>query len=170
MFVRRLDFHASWGMLLAFDLVEGDQPAEPTGKRVATDDSPGEGPSFWRADIHERNLSGLSMPGWHIGRCRVDATPFQDTNLQGAALRGSEFGDCDFRRANLRDADLTGSDFDRCLFDDADLSGADLSGACFLAGCSFAGARLSGARVNKSQAGDLSLSPQQASEVTWIEG
>ena len=167
MFVRRLDFHASWGMLLAFGLVQGDQPVLPGGRRLPSGDSPGDGPAFWRLDIHERNLSGLTLTGWLIGRCRVDATPFHDVDLRGAALVSSEFEDCDFLRADLREVTLADSDFNGCGFTEADLRGADLRGATFIGGCSFRGADLSGALALEDQRDDLDLTEEQAASVRW---
>ncbi|MCK6526084.1 pentapeptide repeat-containing protein [Myxococcota bacterium] len=167
MFVRRLDFASSWGMLQAFDLVQGDTPAPPAGRRDLSRPPPADDRmAIRRAEVHDRNLSGLSMPGWLVVRCQVDVTAFQDSDLSGAALVESTFDECDFSRAVLRDVDLRRSAFEGCTFDGADLRGADLRG-CAFGGCSFDGADLRGATAHESQRSDLALDPDQAATVRW---
>ena len=170
MFVRRLDFHASWGMLLAFDLVEGDEPPAPVGPRSPTAPGPEAGPAITRVDLHERNLSGLSMPGFHLANCRVDATPFHDSDLSGCALVSCQFDGCVFLRADLSRVTTVDTDFIDCSFEGADLSGADLRGASFAGACTVRGASFAGARLLRSQVGDLDLDAAQTAAIQWVEG
>lgn len=167
MFVRRLDFASSWGMLQAFDLVQGDAPVLPAGRRDLSLPPPADDRmALRRVEVHDRNLSGLTMPGWLVARCQVDATAFQDSDLSGAALVESTFDDCDFSRAVLRDVDLRRSAFEGCTFDGADLRGADLRD-CGFGGSSFNGADLRGAIAHESQRSDLALDPDQTATVRW---
>lgn len=168
MFVRRLDYRSTWGMLQAFGLVAGDAPPQPTRRSAEVPAGPADNAVFWRLDLHDRNLSGLTLAGWLVGRSRADVTLFQDTDFSGAAILYCEFDGCDFRGGLFRDADLRGSSFEGCRFDGADLSGADLRGASFGRGCTFDGASLKGARALESQRGDLAVSPAQAASVTWF--
>lgn len=145
--VTRKPYEESCSVLVTRGLLDTVPPLPP---RMPAHDDEVLGVSFFRTQVCDEDLSGLSLPRTFFGRSEIARCSFEGSDLSEARANWNDFEQVDFSRANLTGADLRASRFVRCHFDGANLAGADLRHSTF-EGCSFRDARLSKTRVTEEQ-------------------
>mgnify|MGYP003523640219 CR=1 FL=1 len=88
-----------------------------------------EGWEHMMADLHNKNLSGLSFKCADLCRADLCGADLYRANLYGANLRGADLYRANLYGANLRGADLSGANLKGAILRCANLYGADLSSA-----------------------------------------
>ena len=155
----RLSFEESWRRLQTLDLVDKAAPPFMRDRRPEYGDEL-LGLEFFRTDLADADLSGLTLPRTYFGRSDIRNTSFRNTDLSESNLCWNDFSDVDFSRSILADSDMRRSGFHRVTFAHADLRRADLRGSGFLK-CSFVGANLAGAIVAEDEVAGLGLTAHQ---------
>jgi hypothetical protein len=126
------------------------------------------GPSFFRENILADQFHDLTLPGLYIGRCEVAEMSFVGSDLRLSTFNWNDFHECDFTECDLSRSDLRGCKFVDCKFVKTDLHGTDLRYSDH-ENCDFTGAKVRGAILHVSQRGEIALSEEQLSDVTWTE-
>ena len=157
----RLDYEASCRKLEL-------EPAPPVPDHMPRfDDEEPLGVQFFRTMV-EGDLSGLTLPRTFFGRSEISKASFVNTDLHESNLCWNDFIDVDFSQADLSHSDLRASLFEDVLFVETNLQSADLRGASFR-NCRFDRALMKGATLTRALGEELSLSPEQRSEINWVD-
>ena len=96
------------------------------------------------ADLHNKNLSGLSLECADLSSADLCGVDLYSVNLKSANLRGADLYRANLYGANLESANLCGANLKGAILRCANLYGADLSGA------NLCGADLSEANLSES--------------------
>jgi uncharacterized protein YjbI with pentapeptide repeats len=161
----RLPYIASCQLLIRQQLLDGDE-IPPLPERPPRYDDEVLGVGFFRTQLADANLDGLTLPRTFFGRSEIRGVSFRDTDISESTANWNDFIDVDFSSADLSRADLRASVFERVNFSRASLRGADLRHATFT-DCSFADADLTGAKLARESVSLLRLSPTQQSVIGW---
>ena len=141
----RLPYIASCQLLISQQLLDGDE-VPPLPERPPRYDDETLGVGFFRTQLADTKLDGLTLPRTFFGRSEIRSVSFRDTDLSESTANWNDFTEVDFSSADLSRADLRHATFTDCTFADADFTGAKL------------------ARESESL---LSLSPTQRSVIEW---
>jgi uncharacterized protein YjbI with pentapeptide repeats len=104
-------------------LGKDETPVAPVRMPRYDDEEP-LGVSFFRTEVIDADLSGLTLPRTFFGRSEIARTSFRDTDLSESSLCWNDFVAVDFSDASLAGADLRASVFEDCRFDRALMTGA----------------------------------------------
>src|SRR3954453_3662565 len=121
----RLPYIASCQLLISQQLLDGDE-APPLPQRPPRHDDEVLGVGFFRTELTDTKLEGLTLPRTFFGRSKIRSVSFQGTNLSESTANWNEFFDVDFSYSDLSRADLRASVFERVSFSGASLRSADL--------------------------------------------
>jgi uncharacterized protein YjbI with pentapeptide repeats len=161
----RLPYDASCQLLISQQLLDGaDLPLLP--ERPPRHDDETLGVSFFRTQLADAKLEGLTLPRTFFCRSEIRGVSFRETDLSESTANWNDFADVDFSSADLTRADLRASIFDRVSFDSASLHGADLRHATFT-NCSFVDADFTDAKVARQSESQLGLSFSQREAINW---
>jgi len=127
------------------------------------------GVSFFRTQLADARLEGLTLPRTFFDRSEIRGVSFQGSDLSQSTACWNDFIDVDFGGVDLSGADLRASIFQRVNFRGAFLRGADLRRASF-SGCTFTDADLTGAKLCRSLFWFFRLSSAQRRNVAWQSG
>jgi len=164
----RKPYRESCQVLKDQQLLEGDALPELPGRAPRYDDQQ-LGVSFFRTQLADARLEGLTLPRTFIGRSEIRGVSFRGTDLSESTGCWNDFVDVDFGEADLSRVDLRGSIFQRVSFRCAVLRGADLRRTSFR-GCTFADADLTGAKLTYSLLWLFRLSSAQRRSIDWQSG
>jgi BTB/POZ domain-containing protein KCTD9 len=162
---KRKPYNESCQVLRELQLIEGDALPELPAQHPRHDDED-LGVSFFRTQLKDARLEGLTLPRTFFGRSEIRGVSFRDTDLSQSTACWNDFIDVDFGGADLSEADLRASNFQRVSFRSAVLRGADLRRTSFT-GCSFTDADLTGAKLNRSFLWLFRLSSGQRRTIDW---
>ena len=161
----RLPYIASCQLLISQQLLDGDE-VPPLPERPPRHDDETLGVGFFRTQLADTKLDGLSLPRTFFSRSEIRSVSFRDTDLSESTANWNDFTDVDFSSADLSRSDLRASVFERVNFTGASLRGADLRHATFT-DCSFADADFTGAKLARESESLLSLSATQRGVIEW---
>ena len=161
----RLPYLASCQLLISQHLIDGDE-VPPLPDRPPRHDDEVLGVGFFRTQLADTKLDGLTLPRTYLGRSKIRSVSFRDSDLSESTANWNDFTDVDFSSADLSRADLRASVFERVSFRGASLRGADLRHATFI-DCSFADADFTGAKLARESESLLGLSPTQRGVIEW---
>lgn len=161
----RKPYEESCRFLKDQQLLEGDTLPELPARAPRYDDED-LGVSFFRTELADARLEGLTLPRTFFGRSEIRGVSFKGTDLSQSTACWNDFVEVDLGGADLSGADLRASIFKRVSFRGALLRGADLRRASFT-GCTFTDADLSGAKLTRSLSWFFRLSPAQRRTVDW---
>ena len=157
----RKTYKESCQVLKDQQLLEGDAVPELPARSPRYDDEQ-LGVSFFRTQLTDAQLEGLTLPRTFFGRSEIHGVSFRSTNLSQSTACWNDFVDVDFG-----DADLTGASiFHRVNFRGAILRGADLRRTSFT-GCTFADADVTSAKLSRSLLWFFRLSYAQRRSIDW---
>jgi uncharacterized protein YjbI with pentapeptide repeats len=161
----RLPYDVSCQLLISQQLLDGtDVPPQP--ERSPRHDDEVLGVCFFRTQLADANLDGLTLPRTFFGRSEVRRVSFRNTDLSESTANWNDFVDVDFTSADLSRSDLRATVFERVTFSGASLCGVDLRHVTFT-DCSFSDADLTGAKIARESESILGLSPAQKAVVGW---
>lgn len=155
----RLPYIASCQLLISQQLLDDDE-VPPLPERPPRHDDVVLGVGFFRTQLANTKLAGLTLPRTFFGRSEIRSVSFHDTDLSESTANWNDFIEVDFSSADLSRADLRSSVFERVDFSGASLRGADLRHATFT-DCSFIDADFTGVKLIRDSEAALSLSPTQ---------
>jgi BTB/POZ domain-containing protein KCTD9 len=164
----RKPYEESCQFLKDQQLLEGDTLPELPARAPRYDDEQ-LGVSFFRTQLADSRLEGLTLPRTFFGRSEIRGVSFRGSDLSQSTACWNDFVDVDFGEADLSEVDLRASIFQRVSFRGAILRGADLRRTSFT-GCSFADADLTGAKLSRSFSWLFRLSSSQRRSVDWHSG
>jgi Uncharacterized low-complexity proteins len=168
----RLSLEETWKWL---DVSGFDPPITADGKprmcaghpSTYSDPATEGGLGFFRTDLQYQAMDKLTLPRTYVGKTEVSYTSFKNSDLHESLFLESTFNDCDFTGADLANSRIAAK-FVRSRFTDANLSGADLRWSQFES-CSFKDASLRQTRLHHGQKRMIRLSPEQESQVEWMD-
>jgi BTB/POZ domain-containing protein KCTD9 len=164
----RKPYEESCRFLKDQQLLEGDTLPELPARAPRHDDEQ-LGVSFFRTQLADARLEGLTLPRTFFARSDIRGVSFRGSDLSQSTACWNDFTDVDFGEADLSEVDLRASIFQRVSFRGAILRGADLRRASFT-GCTFAAADVTGAKLSRSFSWLFRLSSAQRRSVDWQSG
>src|SRR5712692_375206 len=121
----RIQYAESCRILQCRELLETNE-LPPLPERAPRHDDKQLGVSFFRTQIADVTLDGLTLPRTFFARSEIRGVSFRGTDLSESTANWNDFIDVDFSSADLSRADLRGSIFERVSFRGAVLRGTDL--------------------------------------------
>ena len=161
----RKSYSESCRVLKEQGLWEGDEiPALP--ERAPRHDDEQLGVGFFRTQLADARLDGLTLSRTYFGRSEIRGVSFRGTDLSESTANWNDFIDVDFSAADLSHADLRASVFERVSFRGSVLRGADLRRSTFR-DCTFADADMTNTRLTRSFGWLFRLSRRQRAVIDW---